>query len=101
MTTKTAQHTPGPWEMSKGPPAGVPGRSLTSSPGWTVYAPDKLNPDGHLVVACYTYSEANARLIAAAPDLLAACKLLLRDPTDYGAQQDIRAVIAAAQEPTT
>ena len=73
----------------------------TNSPGWTVYAPDKLNPDGHLVVACYTYSEANARLIVAAPRLLAALKLC-RGQWIHSVNADAcNAAIAAAEEPTT
>ena len=114
MTTKTEQHTPGPWEMSKGPPAGVPGRSLTNSPGWTVYAPDDLNPNGHLQVASYTYSEANARLIVAAPAMRSELSCLADDLQSFSDcdtvpdldwiienLSSIRDLIATAQGPTT
>src|SRR4051794_13527039 len=59
------KHTPGPWYM-----AGVPA---------------VLSRDGVGIADCRTVDttpqeqEANARLIAAAPDLLAACKALLAD----------------------
>ncbi len=74
------KHTPGPWTYRS---------SSVRSPYWSIVAPDKLqvakvtprihgngNADG----------QANAILIAAAPDLLAACKLAIdewsSDPLD-------------------
>lgn len=60
-----SKHTPGPWEVS------------TNGTDWDVCAPD----GGDMLVdlrGCEN-AEANARLIAAAPDLLAA----LRDLVQY------------------
>jgi hypothetical protein len=65
----TAKHTPGPWEASR----------------WRVCG--RIDTD-RICVICDTAhnaksrtpeNEANARLIAAAPDLLAACQQLLKD----------------------
>jgi len=56
-------HTPGPWNI------GLPGGP--AGPFWSL-----VNPQG-MVVAMQITSEANARLIAAAPRLLEACKGLL------------------------
>lgn len=63
MPTPTAQHTPGPWRIYK--------RSAIIH-----------GPDGHEVALarCLAWpdpqAEANALLIAAAPDLLEACKAM-------------------------
>lgn len=61
MKTKTT-HTPGPWEVSEG--RGF--RSIKASDGGHVIASDQGEFTGNW--------EANARLIAAAPDLLEAAK---------------------------
>ena len=60
-----AEHTPGPWEISRD---AVP-EGYTQN---TVYA----ERDGERVATAFR-NEANARLIAAAPDLLEACKAAL------------------------
>ena len=67
-----SKHTPGPWEYRMGPPRILLGEYMTvySSPGGTVFHDDGKD---RRQVASYTYSEANARLIAAAPDLLQCC----------------------------
>lgn len=58
---KVGTHTPGPWKASKGPD------------GWAVYAP---HGEVALVVEWSpAVDAADARLIAAAPDLLRALKL--------------------------
>jgi len=54
-------HTPGPWNI------GLPGGP--AGPFWSL-----VNPQG-MVVAMQITSEANARLIAAAPEMLRALKL--------------------------
>lgn len=65
MNTKTT-HTPGPWRI------GVPDEN-----GWGIYK----NSGGYAIAVVpivYDYPQiANARLIAAAPELLEACKLLV------------------------
>lgn len=68
-----SEHTPGPWVLK-------PARSIVG--GWAVWA--EYEPGKHCQVAdiepwpndpdTAPESEANARLIAAAPDLLAACE---------------------------
>ena len=71
-----SEHTPGPWVLK-------PARSIVG--GWAVWA--EYEPGKHCQVAdiepwpndpdTAPESEANARLIAAAPDLLAACEALI------------------------
>ena len=61
-------HTLGPWHAEEN----------TAGDAWGVYAdsdrlgPGQVEPD--LIVVAVDLSEANARLIAAAPDLLVACR---------------------------
>jgi hypothetical protein len=58
MTTQNAQHTPGPWRVADG--------GVTH---WYIYRDkDEIATTRHE----FPNAEANARLIAAAPDLLAA-----------------------------
>ncbi len=72
-----SKFTPGPWRITEGPPGAItrqtrPGlHNVTSAPGFTVHARNSnLSwPGSELVVASYTYTEANARLIAAAPEM--------------------------------
>jgi len=59
------KHTPGPWNI--GLPGGPSGRF------WSL-----VNSEGN-VVAMQITSEANARLIAAAPELLEACKVFMHE----------------------
>lgn len=94
------QHTPGPWiayvETVKEDRRPVCLRMA-------VQALDEDGPVGHIA-----FSEANARLIAAAPDMLASLKLLLRETelsgnagsADYGWPTCVlaaRAAIAKAE----
>lgn len=95
----SAQHTPGPWEMTKldtephKPDAYVLGRSLLYH--WTGIGDVRLS-------GCEPGSEenaANARLIAAAPELLAALKranglinvlqMRLSDVGEFGLPEDL------------
>ncbi len=71
-------HTEGQWEYIMGP-IGVLSRvnhQYGWAPGGTVFVrqKDSLGQDLLRVVASNTCTESNARLIAAAPDLLAACE---------------------------
>jgi hypothetical protein len=89
MTTTNATHTPGPWEL-------------------TQYGA-VVRKDGHGQTVVYTDNgescingEANARLIAAAPDLLAALEMVMDAAEDGGDMNDIdwdmiRAAIARAE----
>ena len=89
-----SKHTPGPWEIETGRPLEV-----------------VLRADGTAVGAAYgsdSEAEANARLIAAAPDLLdiaqrvvAECTDTFHDPADMSPEwvaiyRDARAAIAKA-----
>lgn len=60
-----SKHTPGPWMMATRP---------SSIVGWPVVAPYAMGRSVCNVTAGHDESAANARLIAAAPDLLAALK---------------------------
>jgi hypothetical protein len=92
-----ARHTPGPWrfhdELILAGGHGRQGKTLAESPGQFHWETD---PEWF----------ANARLIAAAPELLAACKAMLEDPHARGLwpegyHVDIdagRAAIAKAEE---
>ena len=84
----TTKHTPGPWEPIK----------LNSAPlaSWAVNAPGY---GGRSPLVCglehskggpilHAESEANARLIAAAPDLLATLQEL-RESADYWSEYDV------------
>lgn len=60
----TAKHTPGPW--------------YTNTKGDNRYQSEIAREgDGKTVAITYTSNDADAHLIAAAPDLLAACKALM------------------------
>ncbi len=78
------KHTPGPWVLTPDPN------------GWT------LESNGASVTAKpFDSSDNDARLIAAAPDLLAACKLALANfeahADGLGCQAVLRAAIAKAE----
>lgn len=55
-----SKHTPGPWRIGDA--------------GYTVFGPPNGNPSPETVAA--TTHKKNARLIAAAPELLAACEAM-------------------------
>jgi hypothetical protein len=101
-----AKHTPGPWE--------VPTASLTSvwhgdeqvaSCHWTIECPNcgDTDPDyraGRREFDPSGVRQANARLIAAAPDLLAACRVALIDASWGGTdatRRQLQAAIAKAE----
>jgi hypothetical protein len=76
-----AQHTPGPWRAAY----------ITREEVLVVRSADSE------VALVANDNDANARLIAAAPELLAALKNLLAGPTWPGAQMTARAAIAKAE----
>lgn len=87
----TTQHTPGPWEAwLPGRKFVIPTRNFNAVCELVDFARDPETVD------------ANARLIAAAPELLAACEAVLSSPT-YGdtpseeAVEMVRAAIAKAR----
>jgi hypothetical protein len=88
MTTKTVTHTPGPWHVA----GGTDERFVDSGTNGTV-AKIAIKPE----------MSANARLIAAAPQLLEALETLLdispfaRDATGADMHERARAVIRSAK----
>ena len=96
----SAEHTPGPWQFAE---AGSWKDGVRTSKEYFVRRPDDdvaiaseiLNPEDS------TPSEANARLIAAAPELLAALEVCVDELKRNGIQsesiQDARAAIAKAK----
>jgi hypothetical protein len=107
-----AKHTPGPWTIDEETPYRVRAESCTLRTGRTIASPliaDMVPDKDHQGISIHqvpVYEEcrANARLIAAAPDLLAACERLIAAlggeyAADAEGQDDVafaRAVIAKA-----
>lgn len=97
---KKVHHTPGPWGINSA--KGVSSNHCFFSVipqtepyrGSVANVMDAVNIDGISIAE----SEANARLIAAAPDLLAACKAALDFLGSDAANPDIGDVIRAAIE---
>lgn len=87
----TAAHTPGPWRVGAGsfvisdnPAPGIGGSDDIAGYGW------------HLI--CESVNPQNARLIAAAPDLLEACKAVLVLPAvDESTAARLQQVIEQAE----
>lgn len=111
-TTATATHTPAPWHLTYTTAAQARkearARGENTDGGGacgTITAADPANRYGQTVVflphnrdiAKDTECEANARLIAAAPDLLAALENLLAHPEWPGAKLTARDAIAKAK----
>ena len=79
---------------------------MSHTPGpWRVDRYDIMSPDGHMIATTrgileLSHEEANARLIASAPDLLAACEAMLKawdgDYFDKYAVYPIRDAVAKA-----
>jgi hypothetical protein len=94
------EHTPGPWRVGNG------SFVISDHPAPGITGSDDVHHyGGHLI--CESVSQANARLIAAAPDLLEALKILSDYPISGGYalgpcisecdMQEIRAAIAKAE----
>lgn len=87
--SNNTKHTPGPWEQTFGCNIVTPtGQAVT-----TVHAMGRTTPEER---------EANARLIAAAPDMLTALKACLHDAelrgaSTYAPYNELYAVIAKAE----
>ena len=76
---RVMQHTPGPWvtERDRDPPSRPEIATVAWVADWCVGIPTPGYPGGNYRDAEYGTNEADARLIAAAPDLLAALQGLL------------------------
>jgi hypothetical protein len=70
-----SEHAAGPWEVLRGAHSMGPDEYSV----WPVGAAG----DGEKRIACWMRSEADARLVAAAPDLLAAARAILGDVARY------------------
>lgn len=87
-------HTPGPWVWMS---------HKDDAKRYQVRGPDDAGPTAYAV--CENARHANAVLIAAAPDLLAACKVLVesltweekRSGTTYNGIEEARAAITRAE----
>lgn len=91
MSNQT-KHTPGPWRV----------KDNGSMEGPHVYGPvHPIDGGDYAPLAGYkggALSEADARLIAAAPELLEACRqAAFAIPTTHGAFETVRAAIAKAE----
>jgi hypothetical protein len=89
---RESKHTPGPWIVGRG----ADGLPIIHT------APDTVSPSGQGVAhickrAMCQDHEANARLIAAAPDLLEALRALLWKPDGWVEQENARAALAKAE----
>jgi hypothetical protein len=83
-----AQHTPGPWHYEM--------KTRYGHTSWDIYPPADL-PTGSLIPIARGTNGHNARLIAAAPDLLAALEVIALGNTDPDQMVEIaRAAIAKA-----
>jgi hypothetical protein len=85
------RHTPGPWQYNG---------FVTDSDfsGWRVYLPTKYRRAITVEGTSAAEADANARLIAAAPDLLAALKAVVAFTGAHGGPYaDARAAIAKAE----
>lgn len=80
------EHTPGPWDVQP-PFSGMPSR-------WLVTSADGVVCD--LGLNCGP-QPANAQLIAAAPEMLAALKAIAADASAYQWHGVVRALIAKAE----
>jgi hypothetical protein len=87
----TTQHTPGPWEMRG--PCEIKGNYSVVHNGPLFYVGDAGQPEGT--------GKANARLAAAAPDLLAALQdLLAATEKTYDSRHERQAALDAINKAT-
>lgn len=100
MGKPNASHTPGPWNVEKRP------QKACAPATWTViYGPGGTSDWVADVGLCHerggSGSEANARLIAAAPHLLATLKALWEEVEgdDYEMWRPIKEAIDKAEDP--
>lgn len=86
------KHTPGPWKVYR--------RADYTTPGWVVLWPDASKPGTHYrrLDSNGGFIEQDARLIAAAPDLLEALQGLLRGIFDGPDKANAAMLIAKARD---
>lgn len=83
MGTKQSTHTPGPWKLYNNSTTEI---CAGENNEWVAETCFKLATGGvgHRKQDCYKKEAANARLIAAAPDLLVAIKFLIENVDALG-----------------
>jgi hypothetical protein len=79
---KVAKHTPGPWDVTAVDHSSG-GSGAAPSTLFRVAFPSQKDFTGHVADKCHGDSYANARLIAAAPELLEALKLAAAQLSHY------------------
>lgn len=88
-------HTPGPWILSQS------GTIDAVNYGWGGLQIAKITGIDYKTLRTCNYHEqvnaANGRVMAAAPALLAACKMALEEGDDFKAMQALREAIAQAE----
>ena len=95
------KHTPGPWHLGSLPPPRW--RFICDDSGDTIASVAEWDGDGDLIQEFTDNAEANAWLIAAAPDLLKICRNILHWDkfADHGLphdlERDLEAAIAKAE----
>jgi len=109
-----SEHTPGPWGWMKADPTPINDRTILrgwcGAPGqWHAGLGHSLDECGVPILCCeyphdeapdasdLTPSPADARLIAAAPELLAALIAISDDPLGKGMQAQAQAAVAKAK----
>jgi hypothetical protein len=99
----SSKHTPGPWQISRD---GLTIFAGTAGAGVLIRGVEQRIPHIAYIpkngfAATLAEQQANARLIIAAPDLLAACERLLNTVgcDDWSAQEAARDAIAKAEGP--
>lgn len=91
-----AKHTPGPWSLERVPIQSRGGSNTAYKIGpFTCCLYDDWRP--REAGTSEGENAANARLMAAAPDLLAACKMALRDVGDGGPSSDYASAYTVSQ----
>lgn len=99
----STQHTPGPWVCLHQPDRTAELATVSWVGDWCVGVMTPGFPGGNYRDLDWGSPAADARLIAAAPDLLAACSAYMADRAEAGctadskAVKDMRAAIAKAE----
>lgn len=95
-----AKHTPGPWHVQNRPPDSYKVGTVATTVAWVDFWKEPTCSKGEKSVA---EQQANAALIAAAPELLEACRELLKygsfakngEQAEFAAQKALAAIAKA------
>ena len=84
MKTQTkVKHTPGPWRLGKYKTTVLADSRTKSWPDEQTRQRDEVIPYGGDLIAESIFNEANARLIATAPELLEVCQAVLKEMKSF------------------